>query len=237
MNPDVVITRVASVEGRCEPMEWRWAAENRDRIQANWVRRKAEKPKIFNGRVLVVQHLDLALDACRMIYAEVDFTDFLAWLDLGHPDRTIANGFAAGALQGSDGAFICGVMAEQTANAGQVYFASGTPDRSDLRQDGSVDLASSLTRELFEETGLPDDVFHVADDWVVIRCWPAIALIRYVTVAEPADRIAERIRANIASDDEPELSDVRIIRGPDDIDPKTMPQYLQHFFRWHFAQR
>ncbi|MBM6594525.1 hypothetical protein [Microvirga pudoricolor] len=237
MNREIQITRVATVEGRCETMDWPWAEENREAIEANWIRRKAQKPKIFNGRVLVVRDVDITEDACRMIYSEVDFKNLLGWLDLGQPDGSIANGFAAGALQGADGAFLCGVMAEHTANAGRVYFASGTPDPSDLRPDGTVNLADSLTRELFEETGLAGDAYTVDESWIVVRAWPAIALLRYVVLHEPADVAARSIRSSLALSSEPELADVRVIRGPDDIDPKRMPQYVQHFMRWHFAQR
>ena len=237
MNRDVFITTVDRVEGRREDQEWPWALKNQVAIDANWARRKAAKPKMFNGRVLVVRHLDLAERDCRMIYSEVDFKDFLGWLDLGQPDGTIANGFAAGAPQGSDGAFICGVMAEHTVNAGRIYFAAGTPDRSDIRPDGSVDLAGSLERELVEETGLPDDAYVIREPWIVIRVWPALALVRYVALRETAEEAARRIRASIGTQVEPELSDVRIIRGVEDIDATRMPQYVQHFFRWHFAQR
>jgi 8-oxo-dGTP pyrophosphatase MutT (NUDIX family) len=142
-----------------------------------------------------------------------------------------------GALRGSDGAFICGVMASHTANAGRVYFAAGTPDLSDLRPDGSVDLATSLTRELTEETGLTEADFHVDDEWIIVRRWPTIALVRMVTMPVTAEEGAARIRANIAKEAEPELQDVRIVRSVDDIDPETMPLFLQSFFEWVFTHR
>ncbi|MGO4705715.1 NUDIX hydrolase [Microvirga sp. 2MCAF38] len=236
MNQEILIARVASVEARVEVMDWPWALENRERIEANWQRRKALKPRMFNGRVLAVRDMELTADKCCMIYSEMDYSDFVGWLDLPQRDTGVANGFAVGALQGSDGAFICGVMAEHTANAGRVYFAAGTPDRSDIRSDGTVDLATSLTRELEEETGLATG-YAVSEDWIVVRRWPAVALVRNVVVPEPAEVIAERIRAEIARQDEPELSDVKIVRGPPDIDPKTMPQWLQTFFEWQFSQR
>jgi 8-oxo-dGTP pyrophosphatase MutT (NUDIX family) len=155
---------------------------------------------------------------------------------MGHPDDTIANGFAMGALRGADGAFICGVMHGHTANAGRVYFPAGTPDLSDLRPDGSVDLATSLTRELLEETGLSEDDYHVEDEWIIVQRWPSVALMRLVTLPVPAEEGAQKIRATIARQDPPELSDVRIIRSADDIDPKAMPLFLQSFFRWTFDQ-
>ncbi|KLK93478.1 hypothetical protein AA309_09215 [Microvirga vignae] len=235
MNREVLIRRVSRVEARCVPMEWAWAEQNRDLIAANWKRRTADKPKMFNGRVLLLRNVEFEKDLCRNTYFETSYADFVAWIDSGYPDKSIANGFAMGALRGSDGAFICGVMGAHTTNAGRVYFAAGTPDLSDLRPDGTVDLASSLTRELIEETGLRENEFHVDDEWIIVQRWPTIALLRMVTLPMTAEEGAGLIRANIAKDSEPELQDVRIIRGVGDIDPKAMPLFLQSFFEWVFT--
>lgn len=218
-------------------MEWAWAEQSRGLIESNWKRRTADKPKMFNGRVLLLCNIEFEQDLCRNTYFETNYADFVGWIDSGYPDRSIANGFAMGALRGSDGAFICGVMGEQTTNAGRVYFAAGTPDLSDLRPDGSVDLATSLTRELTEETGLQAGDYRVDDEWIIVQRWPTVALLRMVTLPMRAEEGAAMIRANIASDPEPELQDVRIIRSTKDIDPKTMPLFLQSFFEWVFGQR
>jgi 8-oxo-dGTP pyrophosphatase MutT (NUDIX family) len=174
-------------------------------------------------------------DVCRTTYFETDFADFLGWRDLGYPDPDIANGFAMGALQGSDGAYICGVMGGHTANAGRIYFPAGTPDRSDLLPDGTVDLSTSVIRELKEETELPADSYEAAADWIIVRRWPAVAFLRPIRFAEPADAVAERIRANIAAQSAPELAGVRVIRGIEDIDEDRMPLFLQSFFRFAFS--
>jgi 8-oxo-dGTP pyrophosphatase MutT (NUDIX family) len=236
MNRDLLIAQVAELEARFMPKGWRWAAENQAAIQENWAARMRDKPRMFNGRVLLMSDLELAGETCRTTYFETDFADFLGWRDLGYPDASIANGFAMGALRGSDGAYICGVMAGHTANAGRIYFPSGTPDRSDLRPDGTVDLLGSVIRELKEETDLPPDGYRVADGWILVRQWPAVACLRLITFPEPAEAVATRIRANIARQDDPELSDAKVIRGLGDIDPQMMPSSVQSFFRWAFDQ-
>ncbi|MDF2812171.1 MAG: hydrolase [Microvirga sp.] len=236
MSREVVITRVAAVDARCEARRWPWAEENRQVIATNWQRRIAAKPKMFNGRVLLLGEISVTPELCRSTYFETDYSDFVTWIDMGNPDPSVTNGFAMGALRGSDGAFICGVMADHTVNAGRVYFAAGTPDRSDKRADGSVDLAGSLTRELVEETGLHESDYDVSGEWIVVQHWPTVAMMRTVTMRVPAVEGAERIRALIARQREPELQDLRIVRGPGDIDPKTMPRFLQSFFQWEFAQ-
>ncbi len=230
-----MIHRVSRVEARCVPMTWEWAEQNRELIAANWKRRTADKPKMFNGRVLLLNNVEFEQDLLRNTYFETDYADFVAWIDNQYPDDTIANGFAMGALRGSDGAFICGIMGAHTTNAGRIYFAAGTPDLSDLRPDGTVDLATSLIRELEEETGLREGDFHVDDEWIIVQRWPTIALMRMVTMPVTAEEGAKIIRANIAKDPEPELQDVKIVRGLEDIDPKTMPLFLQTFFEWVFT--
>jgi 8-oxo-dGTP pyrophosphatase MutT (NUDIX family) len=234
---DVLIRRVSRVEARCVPMEWAWAEQNRGLIEANWKRRTARTPKMFNGRVLLLSNLEFGQDLCHNTYFETNYAELVAWIDNGYPDRSIANGFAMGALRGSDGAYICGVMSAHTANAGRVYFAGGTPDLSDLRPDGTVDLATSLTRELTEETGLQDGDYHVDDEWIIVRRWPTVALLRMVTLPMTAEEGAALIRANLAKEPEPELQDVRIIHGKEDIDPEAMPLFQQSFFEWVFAHR
>lgn len=235
MTSDILITRVSRVEAKSVPMKWEWAEANRTFIETNWKRRTADTPKMFNGRVLLLNDLKFEQDLCRNTYFETDYADFIAWIDRGYPDKSIANGFAMGALRGSDGAFICGVMSAHTANTGRIYFPAGTPDLADLRPDGTVDLAESLTRELIEETGLRDGEFHVDDEWIIVQRWPTIALLRMVTMPVTAEEGAALIRANIAKESEPELQDVRIVRSVDDINAEMMPLFLQSFFEWVFT--
>jgi 8-oxo-dGTP pyrophosphatase MutT (NUDIX family) len=236
VNREPAIFRARRIDARCEPHDWRWAAENRAAVSANWSEKTAGKPQLFNGRVLLIKRYEEQGDTVRSSYFETDFADFLAWRDLGYPDPNVANGFASAALQGSDGAYVCGVMGGGTANAGRIYFPAGTPDRSDLRADGTVDLAAGVLRELKEETGLDESAGRIADHWIVVRQWPSMGHLRPMQFAETADEIAERIRANIARQPSPELVDARVIRGPDDIDEVRMPVFLRSFFHWAFGE-
>lgn len=62
---------------------------------------------------------------CCNIYFEVDYVDFVVWIDKGYFDLVIVNGFVMGVLCGLDGVFICGVMGNGMMNVGCVYFVAG----------------------------------------------------------------------------------------------------------------
>lgn len=235
------ILRASRVEARLTPYEWAWAADNRDFVAANWDRRRAATPAIFNGRVLMVSRLDTDRDAVRAAFFATDYANLMAWTDAGFADAGVANGFAMGALRSCDGAFILGLMADHTANAGKLYFPCGTPDMSDVTPDGGVDLAGSLLREIGEETGLAADELAVDPDWLVIRDAGLIAFMRVVTLGIDAEAARRRILAHLAADPKPELSDIRIARSPADIDaarmPGVVPIFLRHAFAAEPAQR
>lgn len=233
-SPPLIISTTASLEAKLVSWEWPWVKENKSAIEENWNKRKQHNQSIFNGRVLLARNAVFTPQASSLQLFEVNYSEMVAALDLNVPDYDIWNAFAMGALRGSDGAYICGIMGEDTFNAGRVYFPAGTPDREDCRTDGTVDLAGSLLRELEEETGLSEG-FQVETQWLAVQSWPALALISTVNFDEPAHKIAARIEKNLQTQDKPELAGTRIIQNQKDIDPTVMPQYLQHFFSFSFG--
>src|SRR6185503_6454716 len=114
--------------------------------------------------ILLARNPTFIADCFRAQYFETDFASFLAWRDWGFPDATVFNGFGMGALRGCDGGFVLGEMAAHTANAGKIYFPSGTPDLNDLKS-GRVDIEGSVTREVAEETGLTGSDYRPAAYW------------------------------------------------------------------------
>jgi 8-oxo-dGTP pyrophosphatase MutT (NUDIX family) len=162
--------------------------------------------------------------ALRGTFFETGFADFMAWRDWDFPDRSIVNCFAMGALRGSDGAYLLGVMSAFTANAGRIYFPAGTPDTGDVRGD-TVDLLGSVLRELREETGLETQHFAAAPDWTAIVAGPRLALMKAIEADCPAEHLRQAVLRHLAGEPRPELADVRIVRSPEDFDP-AMPDFV-----------
>jgi 8-oxo-dGTP pyrophosphatase MutT (NUDIX family) len=223
----VAIHRVTQLDLKCDKWTWPFAVERRAGIDADFARQQAEKPQLWNGRVLLGRNPVFAGDRFSADYFETDFASFLAWRDWGFPDRTVFNGFGMGALRGNDGAFVLGEMAGHTANAGRIYFPSGTPDLDDLREE-IVDIAGSVAREVEEETGLTAADYRADEHWDCVVSGAAIAIIRILNVDMTGEALRAKIEANLATHTSPELSAIHLVRGPSDFTP-AMPRFVTAF--------
>jgi 8-oxo-dGTP pyrophosphatase MutT (NUDIX family) len=232
------IVRVAELDLTVRRRAWPFAEERADDILTHWRKRRAERPNLFDGRVLLMGAHEFVRRAdgatiLRGEYFETDFKAFLAWRDFGFPDRSVCNGFSMGALQASDGAYLLGEMSDHTANAGAIYFAAGTPDPSDVF-DGRVDLRASVIRELEEETGLSARDLVLAEDWIVVVDAPRIACMKPVRAAEDAETLKARIEAHLSREERPELAGVHVARSPADLDETRMARFTLDFLRYAF---
>jgi 8-oxo-dGTP pyrophosphatase MutT (NUDIX family) len=231
MSP--VIRRITSLELAVEPFAWPFAAAKRAEISAHFALAQRERPKLWNGRVLLGRDPVFEGERFSASYFETDFASFLAWRDWGFPDKGVFNGFGMGALLASDGAFALGEMGEHTANAGRIYFPSGTPDLDDVR--GHVlDIEGSVARELEEETGLTAADYRSDADWHCIYTGPAVAMIRILRVDMPGEALRGRLEANLAAQQHPELSAIHLVRESGDL-TAAMPDFVTAFLEAHLA--
>jgi 8-oxo-dGTP pyrophosphatase MutT (NUDIX family) len=219
---------------------WPFAEAEATRIAAHWRVQIAAKPKLFNGRVLLMGRHAFARGPAGATlsgdYFETDFAAFLAWRDFGYPDPDVVNAFSMAALLGADGAFLVGEMASHTANAGKIYFPAGTPDPEDVF-DGKVDLTASALRELGEETGVQPNEVAFGPQWIVVYAPPRVACLKIMRLTEPAETAKARIEAYLAKDSHAELCAMHVVRNSSDADRRHTPAFLVDFFDYAFAQR
>src|SRR4029453_647381 len=229
----MVIHRVSALDLVVEAGGWPFAETRRTEIAAHFAVKQREKPALWNGRVLLGRNPVFAGDRLSASYFETDFASFLAWRDWGFPDPSVFNGFGMGALRCADGAFVLGEMGQHTSNAGRIYFPSGTPDLDDIR-DGMLDISGSVTRELEEETGLRPGEYQSEPDWHCIYTGPVVAMIRLLRLDMTGDALRERIERSLASQQQPELSAIHLVRRAQDLNP-AMPRFVTAFVEAQFA--
>ena len=227
-------TPLRRLDARRVAYDWPWARDNRTAIAENWARRRAAAPAMFDGRVLLAGACRVAAGACAIDLFETAYSSLIAFRDAGSPDPAVANAFAAVVPWTADGAAILGIMGGHTANAGQAYFPCGTPDLSDVRPDGAVDLAGSALREFHEETGirLPPGG---PEGWVLVSGQSQRAFLRPVRLPEDSATLLARMEAHRRAESAPELAGFLAARGPDDIDPARMPGFVCAYLARAFA--
>lgn len=231
---DISVVPIDRLELSYSSWQWPFASERRPEIDAHFTELRREKPELWNGRVLLLRNFAIANGVFRGRFFETDFASFIAWRDWGFPDPTVKNCFAMGALRGSDGGFILGLMGPHTANAGKIYFPAGTPDLDDVAGD-TVDLAGSVMREMLEETGLTVGDFVAEPGWIAVSAGPRIAQIKTLNARVPAAHLRARILDYLAQDKQPELAGIHIVHGSGDLDPR-MPPFVTAFLSYIWRQ-
>lgn len=223
------IVRVERLELGFAPRPWPFAEQNRAAIERHFEDVRRSKPAVWNGRILLLHDHSIADAVFHGRYFETDYASFVAWRDWGFPDPTVKNCFSLGALRGRDGGFVLGVMGAHTLNAGRIYFPAGTPEPDDIVGQ-TVDLAGNIWREMAEETGLGREAYDAEDGWYCVSEGHRIAQLKMLHARETAAVLRAGILDYLAGENEPELSDIRIVHGPADLDP-MMPPFVTAFLR------
>lgn len=227
------VLHVDQVDMRIEAKAWDFAVERRAQIDALFAQMCREKPALFNGRVLLMHRYTLASGILRGHFLETDYASLAAWHRWGRPPAGIFDCFAAAAILAADGAYLLGLMGPHTFNAGQIYFPCGTPDPSDV-DGGKVDFDFSVKRELHEETGLDAARLTEEPGWSVVFDGGLICAVKVLRSELPAAALRARILETLAAEPQPELADIRIVRGPADFDP-AMRGFVKAFLAHRFG--
>jgi len=225
----MTIRRVAQLDLRFAPKPWVFAEQRGAEIRSHFEALRRANPRLFNGRVLVMNEWEIAGDTLRGDFFETDYASFRSWLDWGCPSADAYDCFAAACVVSADGAVIFGEMAAHTSNAGQVYFPCGTPDRDDVIA-GRVDLLHSCTRELKEETGFNVAEFSVEPGWRIVELPSRIVAVKVLRSRHDAGTLRAQALAYLRSETLPELAGIRVLRGRQDIDA-AVPDFAAVFLR------
>ncbi|HEU4660905.1 MAG TPA: NUDIX hydrolase [Pseudolabrys sp.] len=227
------IVRCSRLELTVSFKRWDFAEERKREIAARFAQMQRERPELWNGRVLMLQAYEIVGDVFRGAFFETDYASFRTWHQLGCPGAPVYDCFGAAAVLSADNAFILGIMAEHTANAGRIYFPCGTPDPQDV-VDGRVDFDFSIRRELNEETGLDAAELDEEPGWTTVIAGPFIAQIKVLRSVENATRLQTRIGEFLRRGRSPELAGIVLARSSADTNP-AMPEFVTAFLRHRWS--
>lgn len=222
MTPKVVA--VAGFDGRLSGERLPFDIEQPEAIAAYWADASAANPKLFDGRVLLSTGVAIEDGRLSARYAKTGFSTFLWWRAKGFPERGVRNVFGAAAVVSADGAVLLGRMAAHTANAGRIYFPAGTPDLGDIVGE-TVDIESSIARELAEETGLASPLVRPTQMRIAVFAGHLVSCIRRFDCDLTADELRARVEAHLAADREPELDAVVLAHSAAELTDAS-PDYV-----------
>jgi 8-oxo-dGTP pyrophosphatase MutT (NUDIX family) len=214
---------ITSLDLKLASGSWAFADAERTRIKEHWRTLADEKPRIWNGDVLICSSVGIENSVLSGQFIKTDYASFVAWRDWGWPDKTVSNCFGSAAVLTSDGALLYGRMGSHTLNSGKLYPPGGSLEMRDVRPDGQVDVIGSLTRELEEETGLKASDAEKGE-LLAIFDGPRLSVAKVFRFAARAEVLADQVRRYLPSAHEDELSDIEIVRSTSQFD-STMPAY------------
>ena len=230
--PRNVILPVDAVDVRLDPGPHPFAAANAEAIAENWQREVSANPALFDGTVVLLSQL--AYRDSRLVGRchAVNYSTFMLWRKR-RENSGAEHAYAHAMLVAGDNALVAIRMGSHTANAGRVYFAAGSFEPIDFR-DGLVDVDFNMIREVREETGLDLSGAARGRRYHVLSTASGTVIFRRYHDIAPADEIARRISAFVATETEPEIQGPVIIRHAADL-PDGLAAHMKPLIEWHFA--
>jgi len=227
------MTFLSDVVLRLEQLPLPFEKAHAEAIAAHWQTEKAAQPALFNGRLLMFSALEIKAGMLEGRCHLADYASFLYWRSI-RPHPGVVHCFAHPALVSSDDALVAVRMGAHTANAGKVYFAAGSLEEADLRDDGVIDVDANMQREVLEETGI--DLTQLAHEpgYHALATTAGTVIFRRYRLDQTADAISRAMTAHVARDPEPEIEGAVILRDAQAA-PEGLLAHMEAFRDWHFA--
>jgi 8-oxo-dGTP pyrophosphatase MutT (NUDIX family) len=223
--------RIKSCVLRASDWTWPLAQARAAEIEADWQRRQAQIPAMFNGVTYLTCSHTLEGAAFGATLFKSDFRTLLYWRARTDAAREpVRETFGSSLIRSAEGHLLMGQQGPGQLNSGRIYPPGGLIDGDDVR-DGAVDIDASIARELSEETGLSADDLERVPGYLLVFTGLKIAIAIEWRSALPATELRERILGFVRRQPEPELADIVTVASHADIDEVRMPPHARTFAR------
>ena len=186
--------------------------------------------------MLLLHHQVMADGVFRGGYLETDYASFAAWRHWGRPPAAVHDCFGAAAIVAADGAFLLGRHGRAHASMPATsIFPAARPIRTTSWRARSISI-SACGASSRRKPGSTSAEFTAEPGWTTVVDGALIAQIKVLRSNQNAEALRARILDHLARERQPELADIRIVRGPADFDP-AMPRFVTAFLAQRFAVR
>lgn len=225
------VHRINTCVLKASASHWPFARDAAAAIDANWQDATQRNPNYFNGSVYLIERLAITDGALEATLLRSDFKSYLHWRQLGYPYRGVRDGFGSALIRAADGAYLLGRQRAGNINAGLSYLPGGFIDDRDVAGDGGIDIAASIARELYEETGLDAPDVIAMPGFLVTEAGAQLSIAK--TFQSPLDSgaLKAQIEQHFASDAHSELDGMVIVARTSDLDRLPMPDYARVLLR------
>jgi 8-oxo-dGTP pyrophosphatase MutT (NUDIX family) len=208
--------------------EWQHAQDHEEEIAAFFAQEQATNPDLFNGPFYILDKWQLADGILHGACHETTYAAYLHWRAHGYSSPGY-NAFAMPVVRPVGGGILLGRMAPWTVNAGSWYMPAGSIDSIDVLDDGRIDLAGNMSRELVEEIGLKVLRRMVAPTWTLVFTRGRLAMFREIVLRRSAEALLASIESHLATQEKPELDAVRLVSTRRDCVGLDMPPFLMPY--------
>jgi 8-oxo-dGTP pyrophosphatase MutT (NUDIX family) len=220
---------------RVLPGTWDFAATHANEIESHWAHRLTTNPGYFNGVVHVMADWHVNESTFVATFYRSDFKSFLYWREHGYPPAHALDAFGSAMVLSREGCVLLGHQSAGHINAGRAYLPSGFIDQRDCNNEGVIDIAASVMRELCEETGLTSAHLHRVPGFVIVVTGMIVCIaVRLQSTLSSVD-LVHQIKATLAADPDPELVDVIFADPKTDLTALNVPVYSALAMQTAFA--
>jgi hypothetical protein len=219
------VFRVDTCELSLGKRQWDYARVNADAIAAHWDLRRRSNPGYFNGSIHLMERYEIIGSALVATFFRTDFKSFLYWREHGYPAAEAFDAFGSALIRSAEGHVLLGRQSVGNINAGLCYLPGGFIDERDVAPDGRIVIGDSIAREVAEETGLTAFEGAQIPGFLIVRIGALVSMIREFRCRVPAVDLRAQILARLATETNPELADIVIMRRMADLVHKQVPPY------------
>lgn len=229
---------VASCTLKLSDEPWAFAHEHAAEIDAHWQAATAANPAYFNGAVHLIDRVRLRESALAATLTRTDFKSYLYWRSRGFPAAGVLDSFGSAIIRSAGGDVLLARQMPGNVNHGFACLPSGFIDARDVQTDGTIDIASSIAREIAEELGEGVAMQVTREDgFVVARSGTQLCFgVVYNTALSTAEITALVDQHNAASED-PELEAIIPVASLADVADIEMLPYARVMLEGLFAAR